>query len=619
MSRDGVKTKKQKARRTPRQTEASKRLRARTRKQLDNALTELQRAELVRASIANDAEYLFKHALVQDTALSTLLRGEYKRLNLLVARAYEKIYTERELEEYAAQLAQHYDAAGDDAKTFDYATRAGDQAARVYANTEAITFYTQALEAAKRVNAPTAQLIHLYTKRGRVYEVMANLESLATYQEMGEYARARGDRALELQALLLRGTMYAVPQGPADRTIALELAAQANALAMELGNRRAQAHALWIQLLTHLYNSEIPDAIRVGESALALASEPDARELRGYILTDLARAFLQSGHMARVPALETEARAIWRELDNKPMLADNLMQTATQALLRGAFDETITLTDEGIEISETIGSKISHMSNQGVQLLALFECGDVTRVFQRAEGILRIAAQLEGGFPMQSANGAWVYATFGAISRGAELAAQARRELQEPLPEFFRAWAWVMLTRYYIASGDVPAARRALAASQMENHLTRVDPAGMFGAIALGETLLAEGAYALAADLMAERAQMLKRLDLHHTLSDILYVQAQAARALGNVAHAFELLERACAEAEAINARRVLWQIYAALSELETERGNSEQAHAYREQARAVLKFMIESAPQEFRAGFLNLPRVRAVMNGTPS
>lgn len=597
--------------------EQSPRSSARVRKKLDAALTELQRSDLVRAPASDNTEYIFKHALVQHTAYASLLKSDHKRLHQRVAQAYEILFANRCMDEYAALLAQHYAQAGDDEKTVAYAMHAGDIAARVYANVEAIAFYTQALDAAKRIGTTTAQFIHLYTKRGRVYEVMGDMKALDTYEEMTSFARARDDRALELQALLLCGKMYAFPSPVFDRAKALALADKAGGLARDLGDHSAQAHALWNQQLMYLYNSEIPDAIRCGEQALALVRGVEARELLAFILTDLARAYLQGGQIAKIATLEAKARTIWRELDNKPMLADNLMQTATQAFLRGEYDETIALTDEGIEISRAIGSRISLMSNQGMQLTPSLDRGEIARALQLAQDILHVSKEISGGFNyvMQGALAAWAYATVGTFERATVLANETRLRLAQPGAEFFRAWALVVLARYYLALGDPSAARAALASSQMEIHAGRVDPAGMSGAVALGECLLAEGAYARAIELMSQRVIVLRRLGFRSSLFEVLFIQAQATRALGETIQAFELLHQARQVAEDMQVRRVLWEIFAALGEMENERGNAEQANAYCEQARTVLEFIRAHTPQEYRASFLNLPRVRKIFD----
>jgi predicted ATPase len=110
-------------------------------------LGELENAELVRWSGLDT--YAFNHTLTQETAYRSLLRPQRRKLHRAVAQAYEELYPQQ-LDEFAALLAEHYAEADDDAKTLEYAARAGDAEARVYANAEAIAHYSQALEIVKR-------------------------------------------------------------------------------------------------------------------------------------------------------------------------------------------------------------------------------------------------------------------------------------------------------------------------------------------------------------------------------------------------------------------------------------------------------------------------------------
>jgi tetratricopeptide (TPR) repeat protein len=415
---------------------------------------------------------------------------------------------------------------------------------------------------------------------------------------------------------LLQGKLHSVPSVAFDRVKALALADEARTLARELGDRKAEAQSLWNQLLMYLYNSEIPDALRCGEQALVLARELNARELLGFVLTDLARAYLQSGQVAKMSPLEAEAREIWRELDNKPMLADNLMQSATLTMLHGDYDATITLADEGIEISKTIGSKLSLLSNQGTQLFPYLDRGELDRALQLANDIVRVSIEMRLSFspPLAYAFAALTYGYVGALERGEEMARRVQEILNHPLPEFFRAWVCVLLARYYLVVGNLNAARAALSASQMENHSGPVDPASLFGVIAQGECLLAQREYERAAQLMANRATLLRQYGFHQSLHDALYIQAKASRALGKIDQALELLNEARIEAEGMQSRRLLWQIYATLSEMEKERGHSSQAKSLRAQARGIIEYIVAHTPPEFRESFLNLPHVCAIM-----
>lgn len=586
---------------------------------IENTLAQLETTQLVRRSGEEVATYIFKNTLTQETAYQSLLQKQRREIHRHVARAYESEYGNQCLDDYAGILAQHYAQAGDDGNALVYATRAGDLAARVYANAEAIAFYAQALDAAKRNGATTEQFIHLYTKRGRVLEVMAhNPQALATYQEMAEFARARGDHVLELQALLLQGKLAAIPSAIFDRNKALALAEQAETLAHELGDRKAQAYSLWNRSMLHQYNSEVPDAIRYGEQALALARELDARELLGYILGDLARAYFADGQIEKMGILEVEVRTIWRELDNKPMLADTLMQSATLAFVRGDYEECLALGNEGIELSRTIGSQLSLMASQGGLAFPVLDRGDFAYALQLVQDVVREANAIGYPFPMQYALGALVYGIVGDFKRGEEMAKQVHVILQNPFPEFFRAWSWALLARFYLAAGNLNAALESFTASGIEKHPKRFDAASVFGVIAQGEILLAQGNFERTVQVMAERVALLRQLDVHQSLHDALFIQAKAMRALGKIDQAIELLHQAREVAESMQARRLLWQIHATLSEMETERGNKNEALGFRAQAREVLEFIVTHTPEEFRESFLNLPAVRAVTNANP-
>jgi class 3 adenylate cyclase len=105
--------------------------------QLDDALSKLVRAELIfRRGTPPDAEYTFKHALVQDAAYGTLLRSRRQQLHARVATTLESQFPEIA----AAQptlLAQHCDKADLIEKAIDYRLKAGQKAIEHSAMTEA--------------------------------------------------------------------------------------------------------------------------------------------------------------------------------------------------------------------------------------------------------------------------------------------------------------------------------------------------------------------------------------------------------------------------------------------------------------------------------------------------
>ena len=96
--------------------------------QLNDALAQLVNAELMfRRGSSPNAEYTFKHALVQDAAYSTLLRSRRQQLHSHIARTLENRFPEI-VTAHPERVAQHYAEAGMPDKAARYQLKAGQQA-----------------------------------------------------------------------------------------------------------------------------------------------------------------------------------------------------------------------------------------------------------------------------------------------------------------------------------------------------------------------------------------------------------------------------------------------------------------------------------------------------------
>jgi DNA-binding response OmpR family regulator/class 3 adenylate cyclase/predicted ATPase len=94
---------------------------------------------------ASDAVYVFKHALVQDAAYSTLLRSKRQQLHGQIAHALERDFPEI-VETQPELLAYHLIQAGLTERAIDYLRKAGQRSIGRSANPEAIGHLTQALK-----------------------------------------------------------------------------------------------------------------------------------------------------------------------------------------------------------------------------------------------------------------------------------------------------------------------------------------------------------------------------------------------------------------------------------------------------------------------------------------
>jgi predicted ATPase len=114
--------------------------------ELQDALRRLVDAGLVfQRGVPPDAVFLFKHALVQDAAYSTLLRGLRRGLHGQIAQALETHPTET-AENQPELLAQHYAEAGLVKKSVEYWSKAGRRSAARSAIMEAAAQFQKGLD-----------------------------------------------------------------------------------------------------------------------------------------------------------------------------------------------------------------------------------------------------------------------------------------------------------------------------------------------------------------------------------------------------------------------------------------------------------------------------------------
>jgi class 3 adenylate cyclase/predicted ATPase len=114
--------------------------------ELAHALAQLEAAELIFGrGTPPCATYTFKHALVQDTAYATLLRGKRQQLHARIAETLTRLFPERAAVE-PEMLAHHYTAAGQIGQAVEYWKRAGIHAVERSANLEALAHLSKGLD-----------------------------------------------------------------------------------------------------------------------------------------------------------------------------------------------------------------------------------------------------------------------------------------------------------------------------------------------------------------------------------------------------------------------------------------------------------------------------------------
>ncbi len=560
------------------------------------------------------SRYHFGHNLFQKYLYDGLDPVERAYLHEDVGYALEKLYEGR-TGEVALELATHFQKAGRPEKAVTYLEQAGDAAARVYANVEAIAHYRQALDLAGQIGAKAEDVTSLCMHLGRALELDSQFApALAVYEDMHSLAEHYDDRSMELASLMAQVTIQAVPTAIHNPARAQALGEGALELARELGNDAAESKILWSLALAYFFDHDLEQAIECGERSLALAREQNLREQMAQTLNDLGSfPHMYSGQIRSAIEALREAERLWREMDNLPMLADSLASLATAHVFAGEFAQAVSLAELAYEMSQSIGNLWGQSYSGWKVGLAHWERGDVSQAMATMEESIHLAEMANFLPPQANTRGelAILYGELGDIDRGLELVHRALH-LAETQNHAQVGHSLGILARLHLLQGDVAGAQAAIDRAKSDPY--RESWRVLFHPVALAEAELAlrgedwEQALAVTNTFLAE----LRQSGLRLRIPSALYLQAQALQGLDQDQAARDRLLEARTEAEAIGSRWMLWRILYALSRLEADSAQAEQLH---QQAREVVDTIAGRIDQvTLRASFLSLPEVQTVL-----
>lgn len=581
----------------------------------------LQLQMIQEATRIPEVEYIFRNPMTQEVVYNGILLKRRREFHHWVGLGMESLYADQ-MAEMAPRLAYHFAQAREHRKAFDYLLMAGNQATRLYAHREALTHYDQALSLLSSAQAATEQVIQLYSNRGRVLEHMGSYdEALKSYETLGRQGREEGNRAMQLQALVLCGTIRSNQNPLSDFAQAEQLAQEALALAQEMDDKAAEATIHWNLMMMASFRRQPGDdqlAIRHGEHSLALARSLDMRSQMALTLNNLSVAYFMQGQYEQAAAATNEARALFRDLGDLPMLADSYAQSSYVLINSGDF---ATAEEAARELSH-ISAAIGNLWNQGVAAVALGtielergHLGAALDVFSRAAA-LEGMAQVQFSYLALEIKLAEIFIVAGSLDT-ALIHLQRAQPIVENMPSLWLSWTKALRARIRLLQGD----------TSLVLALTEPGPTGdetMYDILFLSpiwqlqaEVALTQGKVQLAVDLTTRTVALVdqKNVMLYSPVHRLLL--AKALWLQGDEAEARQVLAQAEADARRIGSRRTLWPNLALQAEWESD---VQAAQALGELARAEIDYIADNAgTSELRQSFLSRPDVAQLLSSLRS
>ena len=581
---------------------------------LTRQLAHIERANLIRLAGAEpELEYIFRHALVQESAYQSLVRADRRRVHRAAGLALEALSNGAPTLGLALQLARHFEEAADDPRAIHYYALAGDAALKLFANAEAVAAYSRALAAAQRSSTTRETWEHLFSRRGRALELNSQYDTaLANYQAMAQRAAALGDRRLGLAAAVAIGQLYATTTPLYDPAQAESMADSALAEARALGDEAAEAKILWNQLNLFRFTQRNPRARVVGEESLAIAQRLGLQEQAALDLNDLIHVYVDLGLWPEGQQAAAQVGRLWRELGNTAMLADSLATVSLYTSLRGDFAAALSQAEEAYRLSLSIGNLWGQSYSLSGMTWPHWYTGHPDQAIETSEACIRLGQQAGYLFAevFDQARLGLMLGELGATERGFELLRQAKAAARYV---GMAGLGTILSARLHLQlqSGQIHQAAETL--EQLETSMP-APPIWEVDAVLRARSELALARRDTAGALHQTHAQLarLHELGLQVFLPEACILRAQALALAGRSSEALECLREALVQVQTMQAPAIEWMVLYALGHLAARLELPAEAAAAWTRARAIAGDFASHVPTpELRASFLARPDLR--------
>jgi len=402
-------------------------------------LLTLQREEMVRERArVPELEYIFKHHLTQEAAYNGLLRRERRSLHRQVAEAWERLSPDR-VEERLGLLAHHWEQAGDRERAVEYLRRAGEQAAAQFANAEAVTYFTRALDLTSEEDL-TARY-DLFLARERVCDLQgvreAQTQDLAALEAL---AAALGDDERRAE-VALRQAHYGMQTS--DYPAAIAAAQEAIGLARGAGDTylEARAHLQSGRVLQDLGDYEA--AQHSLERALSLAREAGSLTLEARCLHTLGFVYSYQGDLERGALYVGQALRLSRELGAQDREGSALWLLGGRLIRQGEYDSAEMQLQQCLQIRRQLGDRHALAFTLGSLGWLRYRLGDYGGARPYHEQFLAIVRETQHarGVSIALSHLARVSLRLGDAEQGRQYAQEALRVGLGARDRFAQSWA----------------------------------------------------------------------------------------------------------------------------------------------------------------------------------
>lgn len=365
----------------------------------DNVNPEIQAAEKEQIwTLLTELQYIFKHALLRDSAYNMQLQARRRKLHKLTAEAIETLYGENLSEKYT-DLALHYEKAEVSDKALEYLEKAGDQAKAIYQNEQALELYDRFLtllpssefderekkkkqfdilinrglvlrmigkwkeaEAGFRDAVKYANQIEDESRIGRAngdlgwlfYLKAEHQKAMECFEKELEYSQAVEDKKEVARAY---GNMAAIFVSQGNYEKAMERYKKNYELSKDIGDKKGISRSLGNMGIVYMYKGDYERAMKYYQERLALDRELEDKSGMSIVLGNMGIIYYNLGEFDKAMSHFRNARDLSQELGDKSGIAFAIGNMGTIHAEKGNYKNAMEYFRRKLDISKELGNK----------------------------------------------------------------------------------------------------------------------------------------------------------------------------------------------------------------------------------------------------------------------
>ena len=419
-------------------------------------------------------EYAFDSSLIREVAYESLLNTQRVAYHIRWLNIWKRSCSVKAKGATFNTLAHHYRLAGDIKKELFYTFQAAERAQSIYANAEALRYYSRAIDLLEKLEkqqpinnyqryAILTQKFEALNGRRAVYFLMGDVD--AGWQDaraLLPLARLMEQDPTWLIDALLQQPGVSSADSREELLAGVAMAQEAFELAQKTGDKRREMNSL-LAMTSQRNLLNDPTWVDVGDRALALAREIGDRHYEAMILLGLGHAFVGRDELEKGTEYLNAALPICNELDDRVAKMTLLRVLGSQHERSG--DHYRRLTDyeqKRLEIARQIGDHFEEGNSLMFcgQIMAL-NLGDLENGLTLMQQSITILKAVTGKiFPLLRM--AQIQVNLGQYEDAQQTLESARPVAERNVYDLGRVGLKIVSMLLYNALGDVVHLRLAL-------------------------------------------------------------------------------------------------------------------------------------------------------------